>query len=320
MTQRRREGSAQAKDGSPADHVRQLKECKKNLAEALDREAAMAEILQVISSSPTSTQPVFDAIVRSGSRLFPDAAISVALPDEKMVRAVAVAESDPRRAEAWKQRFPFPLTREYMHGVAILDARIVDIPDVIKAPDQVSAGARNFLASGYRAVTMMPLMRGKRAIGALSVVRLASGPLSKEQVSLLRTFAAQAVIAIENTQLLNELRERTDALEESYALVRQQADQLETQSSELRRLNHRLEQRVSEQVAEIERMGRLRRFLPPLVADAVVSSGDESMLDSHRAFIAVLFGDIRDLLRFARPLSPKRRSRCCRTITRRWAS
>ncbi len=65
---------------------------------------------------------------------------------------------------------------------------------------------------------MMPLMRGKRAIGALSVVKVASGPLSKEQVSLLRTFAAQAVIAIENTQLLNELRERTDALEEILCL------------------------------------------------------------------------------------------------------
>ena len=128
-------------------------------------------ILRVISGSPTDTQPVFDAIVRSGLRLFPDAAISIALPEGDQVKAVAVAEPDPDRAEAWRRRFPFPLTREYMHGSAILDRTIIDIPDVRNAPDEMAVGARNFLGSGYRAVTIMPMMRGDAAIGALSVVR-----------------------------------------------------------------------------------------------------------------------------------------------------
>ena len=177
------------------------------LGESLQQQTATADILTVISNSLDDTQPVFDAIVQSGLQLFADAAISIALPDGDQVKAVAVAEPDTVRAEAWRRRFPFPLTREYMHSVAILDARVVDVPDVQNAPPELAVGARNFLASGYRAVTIMPMLRGEVAIGALSVVRLAPAPLSEKQIDVLRTFANQAVIAIENTRLLNELRE-----------------------------------------------------------------------------------------------------------------
>ena len=193
------------------ENVRLFNETK----EALERQTATSEILSVISNSPTDTQPVFDAIVQSGLKLFSNAAISVALPDGDNIRAAAVAESDPARAEAWRRRFPTPLTREYMHGVALLDRRIVDIPDVANAPPEFAAGSRNFLASGYRAMTIMPMMRGEDAIGALSVVRIAPGPLSDKQLDVLKTFADQAVIAVENTRLLKELRQRTDDLSES---------------------------------------------------------------------------------------------------------
>jgi len=193
------------------DNARLLNETKA----ALERQTATADILRVISSSPADTQPVFEAIVQSGLRLFPGDAICVALPDGDTVRAAAVAEADPKRAEAWRRRFPIPLSREYMHSVAILDGRLLDIPDVENAPPELAAGARNFLATSYRALTIMPMMRGVAAIGALSVVRLAPGPLTDKQLAVLKTFADQAVIAIENTRLLNELRQRTDDLSES---------------------------------------------------------------------------------------------------------
>src|SRR5262249_6525994 len=183
--------------------------------EALERQTATAEILSVISKSPTDTQPVFDAIVQSGLNLFSGAAISIALPDGGNVKAVAVAEADPDRAAAWRSRCPSPLTREYMHSVAILDGEVVDIPDVQEVPPGLTIGSKNFLASGYRAVTIMPMLRGGGAIGALSVVRVAPGPLSDKQHAVLKTFADQAVIAIENTRLLHELRERTGDLSES---------------------------------------------------------------------------------------------------------
>ena len=180
---------------------------KRERDEARERETATANILGVIASSPDSTQPVFEAIVNSGLKLFPGATISIAVPVADQVTAAAVAQPDPVRAELWRGIFPFPLTRDYMHGLAILDAKVVDVPNVTNAPPDLAQGAQNFLKSGYKAVTILPMMRGNSAIGALSVARIQPGPLSAEQLALLKSFAAQAVIAIENARLLNELRE-----------------------------------------------------------------------------------------------------------------
>jgi GAF domain-containing protein len=177
---------------SVAELQEQLDRRTRERDEAVERETATIDILHVIASSPENSQPVFDAIVQSGLRLFPQAMISIAVRDGDMFKVVAVAEPDRARAEAWRRRFPSPLRRDYMHGRAILDAKMVDFPDVEEAPVDLAAGARNFLASGYRAVTIMPMMRGDDAIGALSVVRAAPGALSDKQIAVLRTFAAQA--------------------------------------------------------------------------------------------------------------------------------
>jgi two-component system, NtrC family, sensor kinase len=99
------------------------------LGESLQQQTATADILTVISNSLDDTQPVFDAIVQSGLKLFADATIWVALADGDRVKLAAVADRDPARADAVRRGFPVPLTREYMHSVAILDARVVDIPD-----------------------------------------------------------------------------------------------------------------------------------------------------------------------------------------------
>jgi GAF domain-containing protein len=207
-TSKRRNTVKSRRRGSPVVNLQeQLDRRTRDLDEALEQQNATAEILGVISNSLTNAQPVFDAIVQSGLKLFPGATVSIALRDGNMVKAAAIAEPDRARAEAWRRRFPNPLTREYMHGTAILDRQIVDIADVRRVSAKFAAGSRNFLASGYRAITIMPMMRGTEAIGALSVVRLAPGPLSDKQLAVLRTFATQAVIAIENTRLLSELRE-----------------------------------------------------------------------------------------------------------------
>jgi GAF domain-containing protein len=185
------------------------------LRQSLEQQTATSEVLGVISNSLSDIQPVFESIVQSGVKLFSGATVSIALVDNGMVRAAAVADRDPARAEAWRSVFPFPLAREYMHSRAILDRKVLDIPDVQRASADLAVGAKNFLRSGQRAVTVVPLIQGDRAIGALSVIRLAPGPLSDKQLATLKTYADQAIIAIENTRLLNELRQRTDDLSES---------------------------------------------------------------------------------------------------------
>ena len=180
---------------------------------------------------------------------------------------------------------------------------MVQVPDVLADPEYTWSGAQEL--GGYRAALGAPLLRKGEVVGVIFINKTVPEPFTAKQVELMTTFADQAVIAIENTRLLNELRERTNEVERSYGLVQQQASQLEAQSQELFKLNQQLEQRVVDQVGEIERMGRLRRFLPPQVADLIVASGTEKQLESHRREITALFCDLRGFTGFSESSDPE---------------
>jgi len=163
--------------------LNELRQRTGDLSESLERQTATSEVLNVISNSLTDTQPVFDAIVRSGLKLFGDAAVTILLPREDKMVVGAIADADPKRAAALQRRLPIPLNRDYMNARAVIDGTIIDIPDVDNPPADLTTGAKNFRLSGFRAVTIVPMMRSGAAIGSLSISRAAPGPLSGKQVA-----------------------------------------------------------------------------------------------------------------------------------------
>src|SRR5262249_18459016 len=200
-----------------------LTQAHAQVSETLEQQTAASEILRVISQSPTHVQPVVDALAERACCLC-DAfsGIVVRLSGETVELAAQFAFN-----EAWleiaRRQYPHALHRYSIAGRAMLERRIVHVRD-LEAEPEFKGALRLGRAGGYRSVVFVPMLRDNEPIGAIGLTRREGG-FTDNQIALLKTFADQAVIAIENVRLFTELEEKNRALTEAHAQVSESLDQ-----------------------------------------------------------------------------------------------
>jgi len=267
----------------------------RDLEEALEYQTATSDVLNVISRSTSDMQPVLDTVVKTAARLCSADLAMIAILEGEVYRPVSssFSASEPEYWAIVRQRTIVP-GRDSIAGRVLLEGGVVQIADIRADPDFAlpeTVAARiplsdktSRLRAERRTGLGVPLLREGAVLGTINLWRKRVEPFTERQIELVRTFADQAVIAMENARLLGELRQRTEEVAE---------------------LNRGLETRVAEQVEELGRVGRLKRFLAPQLAELIVSQGDEKILESHRREIVVVFCDLRGYTAFTETAEPE---------------
>ena len=263
------------------ENVRQFRE----LRNRLEREAATREILQVISRSRADDTPVFRAILENAQRLCgaPFGNLNMVTEDGKRLEIVA---DGIEVFEPFRPGWSWPISSRLLVARSVRECAVLQLEDAAVDPLYLKGDKDRVVVveAGVRSVLTVPLVSNGVGIGSIGLYRREKRPFTSDEIDLVQTFAEQAVIAIENVRQFRALEARTE---------------------EVQRLNASLEARVEEQVGEIERMGRLKRFLPAAVADTVISQGTDELLSSHRALLGVLFCDIRGFTAFCETAEPE---------------
>src|SRR5271166_4988021 len=263
-----------------AEREAELTECKAERDEAFAQQTATAEVLQVVNSSSGDLTPVFDAILDKAQRVCRVDHAALELYDDERMHAVAVHGASDKFAETLQQGYratDSPAALALLEGQRF--AQIADARQIDHIAFQTAAEV-----DGVRTVLFVPLRRDDTFLGMIASARREVRLFSEQEIALLENFAAQATIAMENARLLSELHQRTEEVAE---------------------LNRGLEARVAEQVEELGRVGRLKRFLAPQLSELIVSQGNEQILESHRREIVVVFCDLRGYTSFSETAEPE---------------
>jgi class 3 adenylate cyclase len=259
--------------------------------EALEQQTATAEVLQVINSSPGDLAPVFDAMLDKAMALCGASFGGLSTYDGEQFCAVATRGVPAALSDFF--RHPYSVSPQSYFGKIVSGEAVLHVEDLAAESSPGSAGltragvgrGRAFVELGNARTGLFLALRKEGALlGILWFYRQEVRPFTDKEVAVLQNFAAQAVIAMENARLLGELRQRTDEVAE---------------------LNRGLEARVAEQVEELGRVRRLKRFLAPQLAELIVSQGDEKILESHRREIVVVFCDLRGYTAFTETAEPE---------------
>jgi GAF domain-containing protein len=195
---------------------------QRSLTEALEQQTVTSEILRVISRSPTDVQPVFDTIIKNAVRLCDVQEGSVFRFDGQLIHLVASETSDTELLDALHRIFPRAPSRDSPTARAILSRAVTHVPDILADPDYQPTSR---VQGTRRSILSVPMLRDGEPIGAITLGRRDVRPYSDKQITLLKTFADQAVIAIENARLFTELQARTGALTQAHAQVTEALDQ-----------------------------------------------------------------------------------------------
>jgi two-component system, NtrC family, sensor kinase len=200
---------------------RALTAAHSQVTENLKQQTATSEILRVIGSSPTDVQPVFETIAGNAVSVCAALACAVFEVDGDMLRVAATHGVPAERVERFRQEFPIPLSADHDAAQTVQTRRVFHLADIEHNPSATVTDVENARLGMYRTRLMVPMVRGDRVLGLIAVTRVDPTPFPDQLVELLKTFADQAVIAIENVRLFKELEARNRDL--TTALDRQTA-------------------------------------------------------------------------------------------------
>jgi adenylate cyclase len=270
--------TARRRNFSAAGPQEQISALTRELKEALEQQTATSEVLKVISSSAGELRRVFETMLENAVRICGAKFGNLWLREGDVFRIGATHGAPQAYVDYLRREQAFRPDPRLGLGQVLRTKEALQAADIAAVPthgDKTRQALINL--AGARTLINVPMLKDNEVIGVIGVYRQEVRPFTDKQIGLVKSFAAQAVIAIENARLLNDLN----------------------------KLNQQLEHRVNDQVSEIERMGRLRRFLPPQVADLIVASGTEKQLESHRREITALFCDLRGFTGFSESSDPE---------------
>jgi GAF domain-containing protein len=200
----------------------ELEQRNRELAEALEQQTALAEVLRAIASSPTNPGQVLDEIAETASRLCGGVPVAILVRAGDQFHPLGHSSSNPYRGTS------APISRDWVSGRVMLEGRTISLPDIEAVADEYPQSIRRARADGWRSTVGAPLIQGSDVIGAVLMYSTEPGPFPEDQIRLLETFASQAAIAIANARLFEALEQRNAELQASN---RQVSEALEQQTA-----------------------------------------------------------------------------------------